>query len=98
MFRKCLALLLVLAWVILFGTVIFENLAGFGSQFYSAAHALTWNVKPAAVPIDDSDEATDDTQRSQCKRVGAATAESAIGLTGLQRCFKLHKVHHVFLI
>jgi hypothetical protein len=98
MFRKCLALLLVLAWVVLFGTVIFENLAGFGSQFHRSAHALTWSAKPAAVPIDDTDDSTDGTPHSQCKRVRAATAEPAIGLTGLQRCFKLHKIHQVFLI
>src|ERR671912_505714 len=98
MFRKSLALLLVLAWVILFGTVIFEKPAGFGSQFHRSAHALTWSAKPAAVPIDDTDDSTDGTPQRQCRRVRAATAEPAIGLTGLQRCFKLHKIHQVFLI
>ena len=98
MFRKCLALLLVLAWIMLFGTLIFEDLPGFGSQFHRSAHALTFSAKPAAVPIDDTDDSIDGTPLSQCKRVGAATAEPAIGPTDLQLCFKLHKIHQVFLI
>jgi hypothetical protein len=99
MFRKCLALLLVLTWVILFGTVVLENLDGFGSQLHRSAHAPTWSAKPAAVLTDDSFESSCHTQLSECEWVEAAAEQLAVtGLTSLQRHFKLHKVHHVFLI
>jgi hypothetical protein len=99
MFRKCLALLLVLSWVILFGTAIIETVDGFGSQFHRSAHAATWSFKPTAVLTDDTIESAGHTQLSQCKRVQARTAElSGISQLGLQRYFKLHKIHHVFLI
>jgi hypothetical protein len=99
MLRKCLALLLVLAWVILFGTVILDNLDGFGSQFHRSAHAPAWSAKPAAVLTDDTVESAGHIQLSQCKWVKATTTElPVIGLTSLQRYFKIHKVHHVFLI
>ncbi len=99
MFRKCLAPLLVLAWIILFGSVILENLDGFGSQFHRSSHSPTWSAKPAAVLTDDTVEFSSRTQLSQCKWVEATTAERpVIGLTSLHRYFKLHKVHHVFLI
>jgi hypothetical protein len=99
MFRKCLALLLVLTWVILFGTVVLENLDGFGSQLHRSAHAPTWSAKPAAVLTDDIVESAGHIRLSQCKWVKATTTElPAIGLTSLPRYFKLHKVHHVFLI
>ena len=99
MFRKGLALLLVLAWVILFGTVSLENVDGSGPQFHHSAHASTSSAKPLAVLTDDSFETSCHTQLSQCEWVEAAAAELAvIGLTSFQRYLKLHKVHHVFLI
>jgi hypothetical protein len=99
MFRKSLALLLVLSWVILFGTVIIESLDGFGSQSHRSAHAHTWSAKPAAVQTDDTVDSARYTGLIQCKRAEATTVElPVIGLTCLQRYFKLHKVHHVFLM
>jgi hypothetical protein len=99
MFRKCLALLLVLAWVILFGTVSLEHVDGSGPQFHHSAPASTSSAKPAAVLTDDSFESSCHTQLSECEWVEAAAEQLAVtGLTSLQRHFKLHKVHHVFLI
>lgn len=99
MFRKGLSLLLVLSWVILFEAVIIENLDGFGSHFHRSAHARTWSAKPAVVLSDETVESAGDAQLSQCHRVEATTAElPAFGPTSFQRYFKLHKMHHVFLI
>jgi hypothetical protein len=99
MFRKCLALLLGLSWLILTGSVISEDVDGSRAQFHRSAHAPRSSAKPVAVLTDDTVEAPSPTQLSQCEWVEAATAELAtIGLTSLQRHFKLHKVHHVFLI
>jgi hypothetical protein len=98
MFRKGLALLLVLSSVILTGTVNLENVHDLGSQFHRSAHNPTWSAKPAAVLTDDTVEFADHTQLIQRKRVEPTTAELVIGLTSFQPYFKLHKVHHVFLI
>ena len=99
MFRKGLALLLVLSWVILFQTVIIENLDGFGSQFHRSAHARTWSPKPAVILSDDTVECAGNAQLSQCQRAEAPTAElPVIGPTSFQRYLKLHTLHHVFLI
>jgi hypothetical protein len=98
MFRKSLALLLICAWAILFGTVIFKNVDGFGFQFHRSVHPPTWSGKPAAVLTDDTVESNGDTLLSRFQGVQAGTAEPVISLTGLQRCCKLHKIHRVFLI
>ena len=99
MFRKGLSLLLVLSWVILFETVIIENLGGFGSQFHRSAHARTWGTKPAVVLTDDTIESAGDAQLSPCQPDEATTAKlPVIGPTSFQRYFKLHTLHHVFLI
>jgi hypothetical protein len=99
MFYKGLALLLVLSWVILFETVIIENLDGFGSHFHCSAHGRTWSAKPAVSLSDDTVESAGDAQLSQCQRFEAPTAElPVIGPTNFQRCLKLHTLHHVFLI
>ena len=99
MFRKGLSLLLVLSWVILFETVIIENLGGFGSQFHRSAHARTWSTKPAVVLTDDTVESAGDAELSQCQPVEAMSVElPVIGPTSFQRYFKLHTLHHVFLI
>ena len=99
MFRKGLSVLLVLSWVILFGTVIIENLDAFGSQFHRSAPAATWSGKPAVVLTDDTVESAGAAQLSPCQWAEAGTAELPVmGPKSLLRCFKLHKVHHVFLI
>ena len=99
MFRKSLALLLVLSWVILFGTVIIESLDGFGSQSHRSAEAHTWSAKPAAVQTDDTIDSARYTGLIQCKAVVPTTAElPVVALTNFHRYFKLHKVHQVFLI
>ena len=99
MFRKSLALLLVLSWVILFGTVIIESLDGFGSQSHRSADAHTWSAKTAAAQTHDSVDSARYTGLIQCKAVVPTTVElPVIGLTSLQRYFKRHKVHQVFLI
>ena len=99
MSRKGLALLLVLSWIILFETVIVENLAGFESQFHRSAHARTWSVKPAVVLTDDTVEFAADAQLSPSQPAKATTAAlPVVNPTSFQRTLKLHKFHHVFLI
>jgi hypothetical protein len=98
MFSKGLALLLVLSWIILTGPVSLENVHGFGSQSDPCAHNPTWSAKPDAVLTDDTVEPAGHTQLIQRKRVEPTTAELVIGPTSFQPYFKLHKVHHVFLI
>jgi hypothetical protein len=100
MFRKSLALLLVLSWVILFGTVIIESLDGFGSQSHRSAQAHTWSAKPAAVQTDNTIESARYTGLILCTPVGAITTAElpVVALTNFHRYFKLHKVHQVFLI
>ena len=90
MFHKGLALFLVLSWMILSGTVVTEYLHG---------DVPTWIAKSDAVLADDPTESGGKPQVHQWKSLETATA----GLTifrpkSLQRCFKLHKLHHVLII
>jgi hypothetical protein len=99
MFRKSLALLLMLSWVILFGTVIIQSPAGFGSQPHRTADAHTWSVKSAAVQTNDTVESARYTGLIQCNPVEPTTAElPVLAPPNFHRYFKLHKVHQVFLI
>jgi hypothetical protein len=99
MFHKGLALVLVLSWIILSGTVVTEPFHVSEYQFHTSTYSATWIAKPEAVLADDPTESSDNPPLGLWEPLETATAGlPTCALRILPRCSKLHKLHHVFLI
>jgi hypothetical protein len=97
--HKGLALLLVLSWMILSEQVLIQHFDVSGSKFQTHTGVPTWIAKSDATLTDDPTESAGKPPLSHSKPLRTATVTlTTFAPTSLHACFKLHKLHHVFLI